>query len=282
MKNFRFDLYRYQILPIDREFQGQLFSKYKTIEELLQAKNEVIEEVIKEIQDYSTGKTEIKSKLLSIKDNFILYKFAANRSLTRETPEFREEELDNWPSLYVCIWNHPEHQIIAIHERREAFQHTETVIEAIVTAVNKKVEIINLRVHTEPLFSKEDFWKIIEDHKGKITNIKFELITPNMANISGALSDDLKAFAKNTNTSKTDIEISSDPAASLKIERSNDQLEGLVRYASEGLGNISLKVKGYKRVLQTSTTKRVTQIDEAEITGKTAEELIEIFKGLLP
>lgn len=38
MKNISFSLYRYQILPKDRYFQGDLFGEIKTVEDLIAKK----------------------------------------------------------------------------------------------------------------------------------------------------------------------------------------------------------------------------------------------------
>jgi hypothetical protein len=276
-KDIRFELYRYQILPRDRYFQGQLFSGIKTLEELLEKKNEIFRSAIKDTTLFPSSKTDIKSKLIMDEDDFLLCKFAAFKSIKREV-DFNEEEMENQPSFYVGIWNHPEKQLIAIQKRRDAFQDTATVINTISTTINLKFENDGLRLHIEPLFREEEFWKIIDKYKGKIRKCSFDLITPNMANISGALSDDLKDFAKTTNTSKTTIGIVADPASALKIERSDKQVEGLVRYASAGGGNIAINVKGIRRTMQTAQTKKSFEIDQIEISHATREDVVRIIK----
>lgn len=280
-KVYRFELYRYQILPIDRFFQGELFSGIKSVDELLEKKNEIFEEKLKAVKNISYRNLQIISKLLHADKNFFLYRLAANRSVTIETKEFKEEEIANWPSFFLGIWNHPEKQIIAIQDRREAFSNTESAVRAFEKSINYLLAINQLRVYVEPLFKEEEFWKIVDRYENRIKEVTFELITPNMANISGALDEDLKNFAKSTNSGKSRLSIASDPSSHLTILESDSQVKGLVEYSSEGGGNISLKVSGLKKRINTSKTKRSFELGEFEISGSSAQEIIEVLRGVL-
>lgn len=104
----RFELYRYQILPLDRFFQGDLVSGISSIEELLARKNELFASVVNDLGAFRSGRTETITKKLAAQEDFFLFKIAANRSIHRETKEFTDEYLDNWPSILVGIWNRPE------------------------------------------------------------------------------------------------------------------------------------------------------------------------------
>jgi hypothetical protein len=277
----RFIVFRYQILPIDRYFQGELFGKITSINDLLERKNELLLESINQVHKISEGQNQLIAKKIIEKDDLLLFKYAVNRSIVRETDSFTEEELENWPSFLVVIWNHPEKQYLLIEERRTAFQHVETPTEAIKNSINKELEKNQLRIHIEPLFDKEEFWKIIERYKGKISSVNFELITPNMANISSSLSEELKEVAKKTNTSTTNIVLESDPSSSLNIDHDNSQIEGLVDYSSKGGGNIRIKAIGIKKMFQTTKTKKGIEIDEIEFSASSVNEIVEMLKGLM-
>ena len=97
------------------------------------------------------------------------------------------------------------------------------------------------------IFEKRQFWSLLHQYEGRVKSVEFEIITPNMANISGSLSDDLKDFAKATNSARNKLKIESDPEAPLRLEEDNRTLQGLVNYSSEGGGNISLKIDGVKK-----------------------------------
>jgi len=246
MKDLRFDLYRYQLLPRDRS-QPDLF-------EILEQKNVLLLKVMTEVHDFSSERIKVISRCLFEKDSFLFFLFAVSRLQKHETEDFRDELIDTWPDFYVALWNDPLKQIMAVQERTDAFQQTKAIVNLVEEKINQRLAQNGLRIYFEPLFTKEEFWKIIATYKDEIKEIEFELITPNMANIAGALSDDLKAFARDTNTSRTKIEIASDPDASLRISRDDLRVGGLVEYASVGGGNIFVKVRGLRN--------RLTQITQ--------------------
>lgn len=281
MKNINFNLYRYQILPKDRYFQGSLFGEIKTIEDLIAQKNDLFYSSIKTITNWKGKKSSLKGQLEYDKDDFLLFRFAPKRTTKIENENFEEEQLENWPSILVGIWNHPEKQIIVIQDRKKAFSDTKAVLKILLESINNALESKQLKLYGEPIFHKEAFWSIIEQYDRKIKNIKFELITPNMANISGVLSDDLKNLAKGTNTAKTLLEIDADDDSTLHIDKQNKQVGDLVEYASEGGGNISLKAKGVKKRIQTANAVKSVEIGEIEISSDNAERIAEILKRAL-
>lgn len=280
-KAFRFELYRYQILPIDRYFQGELFSGIKSVEDLLEKKNRIFAEKLEKIKTIEHRNAYIISKLLFSDKDFYLFRFAVNRSVIIETKEFKEEEISNWPSFLIGIWNKSEKQLIAIQERKEAFSNTESGLRALEKSINLMLVSNQLRTYIEPLFKEEEFWKIIDQYENRVKEISFELITPNMANISGVLSEDLKNFAKNTNSAKSKLSITSDPESSLNVAHIDHQMKGLVEYSSKGGGNISIKVSGLKKRIQTTKTKMSVELGDFEISANTAQEIAEILKGVL-
>jgi hypothetical protein len=280
-KHITFDLYRYQLLPIDRAFQIELFGGISSLEDLLRQKNYIFFQALRGVREFKSRKTVIRHKVLYHDTEQVLIRFAANRSLTRETQEFTEEEIENWPSFLVYLWNDPTQQFIAIQERRSAFQKTEVVTKAIIDAVDIELSKNNLRAHTEALFLEAAFWDLIERNIGRIKDIHFELITPNMSNISDVLSDDLKSFAKTTNTAQTNLIIHADPDSSITVDSSDPNLRGLVSYSSEGGGNISIKVRGVSKRYHTKKSKKHIELTELEIEGKNPEEIVKIIKEML-
>jgi len=244
----QFELYRYQLLPIDRYLQGDLWSGISSIEELLQKKNEIFNSVLQEVDQFYNSRTETATKRLYADNNFFLFRIAANRSLHRETKEFKEEYIDNWPSVLVAIWNDPDVQMIAVQRRTTAFRTTEAVVKLILETIYSSLARFHLRAIYEPIVERKVFWDIVEKYKGKIQKLEFEFITPNMANISCNLPENLKEFAKATNSVKNKLNIESDKESSLHIEKNNKTISSLADYTSDGGGNIAIKVAGlYKK-----------------------------------
>jgi len=280
MKSINFNLYRYQLLPKDRHFQGALFGDIQTVEDLILKKNDLLYETIKNITQWKGKRSILKGQLIYDEDDFLLFRFAPRRTAKIENENFEEEQYEDWPSIIVAIWNDKEKQIIAIQDRKKAFSTTKSVLKTITNSLNIALLSMQLKILAEPIFHKEAFWKIIHQYNRQIKNIRFELITPNMANISSVLSDDLKNLAKDTNTSKTKLEIDSEDSL-LFIDEENKQVNSLVDYASEGGGNISIKAKGIQKRIQTANAIKSIDIGEIELHGDNADELALILKRAL-
>lgn len=280
MKPTTFQLFRYQILPINRFIQGNLLTGVSTVEELIKRKNEFFSEAIAGTRNFSDNKHETITKKLVDDGEFFLLQIAHNKSIHRETKEFKNEIIDNWPSILVAIWNHPEKQLIAVQKRTTAFSSCESVAKMILNRISNQLAGNWLRAIQEPLFEKKQFWSLLSQHQGKIKSVEFEIITPNMANISGTLPEELKEFAKQTNSTKNKLKIEADPEAPLRLEEGNKTLQGLVNYSSEGGGNISLKIDGLKKKYHTSKTVKEISLDGIEMHGN-AEQVAAALKDLL-
>lgn len=178
----------------------------------------------------------------------------------------------------MAIWNDKDIQTIAVQNKKDAFAHTRTAVSVLVDNINSRLLEKNLKIHFEAIFKKDAFWSIVSKYDKKISNVRFELITPNMANISKHLSDELKDFAKNTNTARTKFEIEAEKGASLHIDSSNIQVQNMVEYASNGGGNISFRVKGLKKIINTNASISSTSIDELELSTSSPEVVVEILK----
>jgi len=278
-KKMVFDLFRYQILPIDRRHQEDLFKE--PLELLLAKKNKLFFDALISVQKYSLAKVRIKYAVIAEGSDFIFYRFAVNRDLTRETENFKEEQISNWPSFYVFVWNDPEKQYIAIQVKRNAFQDTSTVARLLINGVNKFLRSKHLRTHFEPLFNNCAFWEIVANNEGKIREIMFDIVTPNMSNISRSLSEELKTFAIDTNAVTTKVALKADDESSIIADPNNRQLEGLVEYASHGGGNISMKFRGIRKRHFMNETKKQLEIDELDINGESGENIVKILKDLL-
>lgn len=276
-KKIDFELYRYQILPIDRQLS--IFNEYaQDLDELIAKKNDIFYDEILKIEEWKYKNTIIKARKEYDKNNFLLFKFAPKRNTKIEDENFKEADIDTWPSVLMAIWNDKDIQTIAVQNKKDAFAHTRTVVSVLVDNINSRLLEKNLKIHFEAIFKKDAFWSIVSKYDKKISNVRFELITPNMANISKHLSDELKDFAKNTNTARTKFEIEAEKGASLHIDSSNIQVQNMVEYASNGGGNISFRVKGLKKIINTNASISSTSIDELELSTSSPEVVVEILK----
>lgn len=112
----RFHLYRYQLLPVDRHFQGDLYGA-ATVDQLIARKNKIFSEALSAPGAFESSRTHTATLKLVEVDDFLLYRIAANRSLQHETRDFKTEVIDNWPKILLVIWNAPGKQLIAVQQR---------------------------------------------------------------------------------------------------------------------------------------------------------------------
>lgn len=277
-----FQLYRYQILPLTREFQPSLFDEnVKSVEELLEKKNEYFMQALLDMKALVSSRTELVYKMVGPDQDALVLQIAAHRSVSLEKDDFTKEEVENYPSIVVAIDNGPDSQLIAVQRRTAAFQQTSAPVNSIVEAVNQQLKPHQLQVLAEPMFEKHVFWDLMRRYEGKVQQVGFEIITPNMSNISHCLSEDLKALAKATNTTKTNLELNAGPDSVLEIKADDPNVEGLVEYASKGGGDIKIRATGMRRSVHTSKSIQEVSIDEVEAEGNDPKALISAIKGLL-
>ena len=283
-KKTSFEIYRYQIIPQNRFWTPEFFVKkdYKSIDDLISNKNNIFSDVLKDlpsIKQMSTNRSCLTCQLLSQKNQEYLFEFAVERKLLYEKKDFIKETLTNWPSFKVFIWNDPEHQYAVVQKRIEAFANTRTIISALNEAINQQLKKDNLCVYFEALFEERSFWDTVSTFKDALKEVRFELITPNMSNIASCLTDDLKDLAKDTNSCKMTVSLMSDNDSSLKLDGGNQNISGMLNYASSGGGNITFRAKKVKRLIKTNNSIKHFELDDVEVNSASPDQLVQILKG---
>ncbi|UTW01198.1 hypothetical protein KDW99_08760 [Marinomonas rhizomae] len=276
-----FELFRFQLLPKNR-FAPQVdwLNELMSVEELIARKNEFFFQSLLSVVSDKPSLKNIKIKSLYCDEDFMILKLARSRQIERETEDFKGEVLDDWPSTLVVIWNHPDRQLIAVQKRRKAFKKCIYAVNLLTTHINKRLATRQLVSEFEPLFESNEFWSLLKRHEGKVTNVEFEFITPNMASMSKSLSEDIKSFSKATNATKSKLKFEADKDSALLLEKDNPMLSGLVDYHSKGGGNIKINVTGLKKTLSTSDTVREVSLEGLEIEGNEAN-VINALKELI-
>lgn len=281
MKTVSFDLYRYQLLPITRHAQIDLFHEIRSVEDIEINKNKFFAEILAKLPKFKHRYLELNQKVIFFKNDILCLMIGAQKTIERDNEHFRKERIENWPNVTVIMNNRADVQLIAISENVRAFSSSEVIIKMIETAINNRLKNYQIKMHVEALFDKREFWSIVEKNETKLKSVKFELISPNMANISSSLTIDLKQLNKDTNSHKTNLEFNSPDGATLEINPSNKVINGLVDYASEGGGNIAFKIKGMRKKVHTSKSVKTVEVDELLVENLTYDQLIhftDLFK----
>jgi hypothetical protein len=284
-----FELYRYQILPINRA-QLELFKNTEnSIEELLENKNHYFIKAFNNLCSNSylddIGGTKklifkrIYPKEECSSEDVNIFLMAKPQSLTMETNDFSSKEIQNWPRIHLIVINDKEKQILAVEKRTSAFPSTRNVIRKISERLNDTLGLNNLNVHINPIYDKQFFWDFIADKS--IKKIEFSLITPNMANISKALSDELKNMAKTSNTAKTDIRLNAADGTSLIIKRDNTYINDLVEYSSQGGGTIKVQTKGARKFTDINKGITTMSFDSLTLESNNPKNIIDMINYIL-
>ena len=239
-----FHIYRYQLLPTIPPEQMELaFTKeeYTSIEELISQKNDIFARVLREQKTFRHVRAEL-THVLSEFGKFIVLQIGAKRGLIRKTKDFRQEQLDTWPSVYVVINNDPNVQIMAVEEDAEAFYRTSTVVHIISTTLNERLKRYRLQLEIKPTFERNEFWNVVRNYQRRIMETRFFMVAPNLANISKGLELDLRELRSRTNSVRTNMDLQAPRGKSLTLSEDDSFIGSLVNYASEGGGTIHLKV----------------------------------------
>jgi hypothetical protein len=280
-----FELYRYQLLPASQQ-QQDLFHKTLSADEIRENKNRFFDSILNELPPFRYRGYEIKHKVMFHKDDWFIFKLGAHKSVDRDTEDFRRERIESWPNVTVLVHNNPDTQILAISRNLKAFSSTSTVAKIFERSLTPALRHFGLTIQVREQFEKNNFWSIIRQNAGRITRVRFEMVAPNMSNISRTLKVDLRQLNRESNCQKANLELEALPGAALEIKETNELMDGCVEYSSLGGGDIAIKVRGIKKEIRTSTTVKSIEIDELSLQAPNhnlfdSNPLINVIKQLL-
>ncbi len=280
-KSSNFEVFRYQLV-VDKTLQMDMFKQYQTAEDIRADKNNIFHEILnsKNFNFYSS-KSEITSKLLYQKDTMYYYKIGVKRNAKVFKKDFSEANIENYPNIIVAINNKPDVQKIAIQDNTKAFANCKIVSHFIQDTIDTKLKAYNLSMMAEPLFDRKEFWKLVHKYPKQIRQLTFDLVSPNMANISKNLDLNLKQLYEDTNTHKTKVELNADEGSYLDIKDSSKFINSLVDYSADGGGNIHMRVNGIRKKLHTAESPTEFSIDEMLLKKDDWEKLNDYFKEIL-
>ncbi len=262
-------------------FPDERFKSIVTIEELTNRKNEIFEYVLKNFPTLRYRQNEIHQKVDLNSAPWFVMEINSQRSLKREMPDFNEERIDTWPHVVIIFNNRPDIQMIAVSKNTRAFNSGSTVIKILQDNLAPVLQVYQLSIDIGARFEEKEFWNLVDEHREKIVSVNFELISPNMANISKNLKLDLKQIAVDTNSHRTDVKLNSSEGGILNLNQDNSIVNSLVDYSSKGGGTIKLKIKGYKRTLSTSKHVKKISMEEISFENISPTTLENIFGSLI-
>lgn len=277
-----FETFRYQLL-VDKTLPINMFGNYDTEEKIRTSKNEIFQNIITGKEFHFKGATsELTSKFLYSKDSMLYFKLGIKRTATVYTKELEPKSVTTYPNLLIAINNDPDVQKIAIQNNASAFREIHTVNNIVMETLDNELRNYNLSFYTEPIYDEKEFWKLVKKYPKQITQLKFDLISPNMANLTKDLQLNLKQLYNETNTHRTKLELNADDDSYLEVKEDSRFINSLVNYSAAGGGNIALKVQGKRKLLHTAESPDEFTIDKSLLEGDIDwEKLNEKFKNIL-
>jgi hypothetical protein len=273
-------LFRYHLLPISNEtLQISLFpEKEMTKSEIIENKNDFFREAVIKLSKQSSKSTPM---IIHWHDDKTFILKIANKKITKIYKDFKSTPYPTEPFVYVLINNDPNVQKIAISENPSAFTKPNVAKNVFLTLINKELVHFGLNISIKNIFDKQDFWKIIKKYESKVTYIDFQFVRPNLANISKSLNETFKDFSSCVNSHESHLTLKAPPTGSLEnLDKKNETLKGLTEYSANGGGNIKIKIKGYKKQVNTNEKPLIKEIDELDIEG-VANQVIPLFKTII-
>lgn len=281
-KERSFEIYRYQLLPINSE-QLELpaiVPEKQTYDFLINNKNAIFNSILDNLKSLYYTRTDLVLISEKISDDIYTLKIGAKKEVEIFSKTLIPEEKENWPNVLVVIYNDSNIQKIAIEKNIKSFTSTNVVANILEDNFSNLLLNHKLNIFIKPTFYKKDFWTLVEKYDNKIIKLSFDIISPNLSEISKTLHIDLKKGKKENNIQKSTIQFQSDKNSALKIKKGNTLIDSLVDYSSEGGGGISIRVKGIKKTITTANNIIEHSIDNIELTGKKSEDIIKVYKGL--
>ncbi len=280
-KQTTFEVFRYQLV-VDKTLPINLFQKYETADQVRADKNNIFQQVVaKEDFNFKGSNSELTSKFLYTDGTMSYFRLGVKRSTTLYSKDLSPHSEENYPNIIIAFNNDPTVQKIAIQTNTAAFKETNIVSNIIQETLENELKDYNLSFYTEPIYDTQEFWNLVKKYPKQIKQLTFDLISPNMANITKNLQLNLKQLYEDTNTHKTKVELNADNESYLEIKEESKFVNSLVKYSADGGGNIFMKVAGKRKLLHTAQSPEEFDIDKNLLEDINWEKLNQKFKDIL-
>ena len=237
--------------------------------------------ILNENFKFQSSQSDLTSKLLYSKGSLSYFKLAVKRKAIVFKKDFSEDFIENYPNIIVAINNDPSVQKIAIQYNTKAFADCKTVSHIIQKSVEPKVKQNNLSFFLEPLYDKQEFWNLVHKYPKQVKQVTFNLISPNLANISKNLQLNLKELYEDTNTQKTKVELNAEEESYLDIKENSKFVNSLVDYSADGGGNIQMRVAGMRKLIHTAQSPSEFNVEEQLLKSCDWDEWDKLFNDIL-
>jgi hypothetical protein len=282
-KKIKINFYRYQLVPLTQKIQARIDQQFDTIDDLKNKKNKFLYDVLTNaFFKFRSEKEKINHKIEYSDESNILMKINVRKKAKLGTKDFRERDEEDYPQTILYFNNNKNHQILAIQDNKKAFSNHRVIAHIIEKNVEPLMNSYNLAFYLEPLYIESEFWDVIKRYEKRITWMRFELIKPNISNISGLIKDGLDIISSKTNTHTTAIELHAPQKGILEnLNKENEAFNAIVEYDLNGGGKQpEIKIGKARKKIKTKNSERSIDLEDIRIKGRTPAEVSKIFNSL--
>ena len=159
---------------------------------------------------------------------------------------FKAVSQEEWPHILVIVCVSPTQplgQTIAVMKDSEIFSAPIHALRSLVSYMTPHNELLHgYELILSSLSRTESFWEIIKTRDGRIQRLSFDLAVPNFLGLNDEISKSMKTINRKYNATKATIAIEN-PEGSLHVPLQDEFVQEAVNYASEGAGDIKIKVQ---------------------------------------
>ena len=171
----------------------------------------ILKDVLKKHYHFQYKRSELGYACGRCEESFIYGRFGRRSTLAKRlAPEadFRKELEEHWPccSLFIRLDGDPHMgQTIAIEHNMGIFRKPLSPLQAWANKINETLSCEGYLLSIHPVTEERDFWSLVESSKDEIQQVVFSFSAPNLLNLQGVLSEDLKRLQKEYNATETSI-----------------------------------------------------------------------------
>lgn len=258
-------LYTYQFAPLMDE-SINLFHPEPNITTRMDKKQEYLHEILSDSNlTFRSARDGVFEHQIRYNSNgIIILKLANNKQLSLEE-NFKKKKHNYSPSCFIIIDNRKDIQHIAIEDDSTAFSTTDVVRNIIEYSLRKALKSFGLTISIKKEYQKTEFWQLIEQYPKGVSMVRFHFSYPNLPRVSKSINTLISNQSKITNSKETTFELKSSDTEKLSLSDDNEQLNGLIDASAKSGNIITLKMKGYRKHIQTGETTKKLEIEDLEV-----------------
>lgn len=280
----RFFIYRYQLLArIDPEKPQFVYMtperSYMNVDDLKSDKNRIFWNMLKDIK-FKWPYAEISHEIVFSDEETCLIRMGVNRPTVLRTEDFKSVFTNDWPWIYIFVDNNPNNQFLVVEIEREAWDSPDITINMLSRNINDYLSNYYLVTEIEPIIEKNAFWEFVDKHKGQIKMVEFDMISPNMSNISEKSEWPLREIRDQYNATRQKVRLENTAGSSIAVKK-DKLIVSMADYSLSGGGKTRFKLKGIRGYKSLSDDKISIEFDDIEVEVDDPKKFREIANILL-